>query len=127
VRPLFIGLDPSEGEVHCYNDSVEPLAIYQTKELPHLLHPIGTRPLRPPGVTHQNLIDVTRHIWPHLPDVEPLRSPILHVHVKRDGDILIHHPIPKLQIGAADHSRSGPPSDLTAEEMEEKVEMGKDS
>ena len=72
VRPLFIGLDSSEGEICRNNNSIKPPVVYQTQELPHLLHPIGTRPLRPLEVTHWNLIDVARHIWLDLPNIEPL-------------------------------------------------------
>ena len=31
VYPLFVGLDPAEGEVRHHNGSIEPLAVYQTQ------------------------------------------------------------------------------------------------
>jgi hypothetical protein len=77
-----------------------------------LLYPIGIGPLRPPGFTHRNLIDVARHIWLHLPNIEPLQSLILHICVQWDGDILTCHPISKMQISVIANARSGSPRTL---------------
>ena len=45
VRPLLAGQNPPECELRRHNDSVQTLAIDQPREVPHLLHPIGARPL----------------------------------------------------------------------------------
>ena len=86
---------------------------------------MGTGPLRPLGVAHWELINIALHIRLHLPDVEPSTGPVLHIHVQLDGDVLTHHPVQQLQIGAASHPIS--PLDFEAEEMAEQIEMRKDS
>ena len=47
VCPLLAGLDLMEGEIHRYNDAINSPTVNQPQELPHLLHPIGARPLQP--------------------------------------------------------------------------------
>ena len=96
VRPLLARMDPVEREVRCHNNSIKPSAIYQPQELPYLLHSVRVGPLQPLCVRHWHLINVTLDIWLHLLDVEPSIGLVLHIHVKRDGDVLTHHPIPQL-------------------------------
>ena len=83
VRPLFAGLDPTEGEIHCHNDAINSPTVNQPQELPHLLHPVGAGPLRPLGIAHWDLVYITRNKRLHLPDIKPFRSPVLHICVER--------------------------------------------
>ena len=88
--PLLPRLDPSKGEICCHNHPIQPSPIYQCQELRHLLHAVGARPLRPPGVANRDLIHVACHIRLCLRNVEPLLRPILHVRVQRCSDVLTH-------------------------------------
>ena len=69
--PLLAGLDPPKSEICCHDHPIQPSLVYQCQELHHLLHSVGTRPLQPLGVAHEDLINVACHIWLHLWHVEP--------------------------------------------------------
>ena len=57
--PLLAGLDPSKSEICCHDHPIQPSLVHQRQELHHLLHSVSTRPLRPLGIAHKDLINVT--------------------------------------------------------------------
>ena len=77
--PLLAGLASPKSEIRRYYDPIHPSPIDQCQELLHLLHPIDTRSLQPPGVAHGNLINVACHIVFPLWHIEPSLRPILHI------------------------------------------------
>ena len=95
---LLARLAMPKSEVCRHYDPIHPSLVDQSQQLCHLLHPIGTRSLRPLGIAHGNLINVTCHIVFLLWHVEPSLRPIFHICVQRGGDVLVNHPVPKQQV-----------------------------
>ena len=83
--------------------------------------------LRPLGVAHGNLINVTCHMVFPLWHVEPPFHLIFHVYVQWGSDVLANHPIPMLQVRATYYPRSRSPSSFQIEELVEEVKMWKDA
>ena len=109
VCPLLAELASSKIKVHRHYDPIYSPSVNQHQELPHLLHSTSTTSLRPPGIAHGNLINVSHHKMFPLWHVEPSLCPILHVCVQRGSDVLSNHPILQLQVRATHNPRSRSP------------------
>ena len=83
MSPLLVGLDAVHYEAHRHHHSIHLHALYQLKELPHLIHISTGRLLRPALLVLQNLIDVTSDGRMTLLHVEPPGIPPLQRGIQR--------------------------------------------
>ena len=96
MGPLLAGLDPAHYEARCHQYTVHLYALYQAKDLPHLIHINTARLLRPAPLVLRNVVDVTADGRMILLHIEPPGVPPLQRGVQRHSDVLAHHPIIEL-------------------------------
>ena len=127
MGPLLVGLDAAHYEAHRNGYSIHLNALYQTEELPHLIHVSTARFLRPAPLVLRNVVDITADGRMTLLCVEPPSIPPLQRGVQRHSNVLTCHFIMELQIHTADHSRTAPALLLQPEQVSKEVEVGQNA
>ena len=111
-----------------YNQFTPKLhALNQFQKFHYLLHVSVVGSLRPVTMVNQDVMDVASNHWVTLFDIEPSGVPTFQGGIQRYVDVFAGHPIPKLQVHAADHLGTAAPLLLQTEQVPEEVEVRKNT
>ena len=96
MGPPLAGLDAAHYEAHCHSHSIHLHALYQPKELLHLIHISIGQLLRLALLVLWNLVDVASGGRMTVLHVEPPGVPPLQRGIQWHSNVLARHPIMEL-------------------------------
>ena len=127
VGPLFARLNTPHYESCCNQFSSKLQSFNQVKKLHHLLHVSAVGSLRPAIMALRDVVDVALNYRVALFEVEPSGVPSFQRGIQWYINVLAGHPIPELQVHAANNLGTTVPFFLQTEQVPEEVEVRKNT